>query len=66
MPTSTKNISTMKELKGKCIGLNDPVFNFAYKSAETYEVKVNFECFLNLTSETHPMKLVTINVVASY
>jgi len=66
MPTSTKNMSTMDELKGKCIGINDPVFNFAYKSATAYEVKVNFECYLNMTSQTKPTKLITINVVATY
>ena len=66
MPTSTKNISTMQELKGKCIGLDDPVFNFAYKSATAYEVKVNFECYLNLTTSKNSTKLITIDVVVSY
>ena len=56
----------MEELKGKCIGLNDPVFNFAYKSTTAYEVKVNFECYLNITSQTKPTKLITIDVVATY
>jgi len=46
MPNSTKKISTMEVLKGGCKGLNDPVFSFAYKTATSYEVKVNFECDL--------------------
>lgn len=47
MPTSTKSLSTLLEIKGKCKALDDPVFSFAKKSTNSYEVKVNFACDLN-------------------
>lgn len=63
MPSSTKKMSTMIEITGKCNALNDPVFSFLTKSSTMYEVKVNFGCLLNYTNTT---RLAGINTVVTY
>lgn len=36
MPSSTKTLPTLMEIKGGCIGLDDPVFSFAMKNTRSY------------------------------
>lgn len=62
MPTSTKNMSTLIELAGRCNGLDDPAFSFAAKSSSAYDVKVNFECQLNFNKT----RLVGVNILVNY
>ena len=62
MPTATKHMDTMINIKGKCKALDDPVFNLSMKSSKAYEARVNFACNLEFNN-TH---LITINLVVSY
>ena len=64
MPTSTKNMSTMVDITGRCDGLDDPVFYFGTKSNTAYEVKVNFACSLNFNNSA--ARLVGLNMVVTY
>ncbi len=49
--TSTKNVSSFKDLNGKCQAINDKNFGINKKTISSYSVKVNFTCYLqqNLT-----------------
>lgn len=64
MPSTTKNISTMTPLHGRCDGLDDPVFSFTTKSSTAYEVKVNFQCQVHFNNATK--QLVGVDLVANY
>jgi hypothetical protein len=41
---STKNISSFRQLNGRCDALNDKYFNLVAKTASSYELTVNFTC----------------------
>lgn len=43
---ATKNISSFKQLDGKCLAL-DQNFSFSMKTNASYAVFVNFTCVLN-------------------
>lgn len=62
MPSSTKNLPTLLEIKGKCKALDDPVFALSMKNTKTYEAKVNFNCFLDFNNT----RLVDLNIVVNY
>ena len=62
MPSSTKNISSMTQLSGRCDGLNDPVFSFQAKNTSAYEVKVNFACEIHFNKT----RLLGVNIVVNY
>jgi hypothetical protein len=64
MPSSTRNMSTMVELQGRCDALDDPAFSFSAKSASAYDVKVNFQCQLNFNN--NKTRLVNIDMVVNY
>jgi hypothetical protein len=64
MPTSTKTISSLEQITGRCDALDDPVFSLVAKNTKSYEAKVNFACNLFLYNET--VKLIGINLVATY
>lgn len=64
MPSSTKNMSTMIELVGRCDGLVDPAFSFSAKSSSAYDVKVNFQCRINY--DNNKTRLTSLDMVVSY
>jgi len=44
--SSTKNVSSFKELNGRCQAINDKTFSIEKKTISSYAVKVNFTCYL--------------------
>lgn len=56
--TSTRNISSFKELKGNCNAISDKNLGLKKKSISSYTMKANFTCFLFLNTT----KIVDINI----
>jgi hypothetical protein len=56
--TSTRNISSFKEIKGNCSAVYDKTLGLVKKSISSYTMKANFTCFLFLNST----KIVDINI----
>jgi hypothetical protein len=60
--SSTKNISSFRQLNGRCNATNDKFFDLKAKSASSYQLTVNFTCTIldNIT------KVVDIILPVSY
>lgn len=56
--TSTRNISSLKEIKGNCNAIYDKNLGLVKKSISSYTMKANFTCFLYLNTT----KIVDINI----
>jgi hypothetical protein len=60
--TATRNVSSFKDLNGKCQAINDKNFGINKKSISSYSVKVNFTCYLQQNST----KIVDITLAVEY
>lgn len=61
---STKNISSLEPITGKCKALDDKVFSLDMKTTSTYTASVNFTCDLKFSNNTK--RLVSLNIAVSF
>lgn len=61
---STKNISSLQPITGKCRALDDKYYNLTIKSTKTYLASVNFTCDLKFANNTK--KLLGLNLAINY
>lgn len=61
---STKNLSSLEPITGKCRALDDKFFNLESKTASTYVASVNFTCDLKFSNNTK--RLLGVNLAINY
>lgn len=60
---STRNISSLVPINGKCKALDDHHLALTMKSMTTYDVKVNFTCWFEFENKT---KILDMNLAVDY
>lgn len=61
---STKNITSLTPLDGKCKAMDDKVLSLKMKTMETYDFSVNFTCYVQFTN--NKTTLIEINIAVDY
>ena len=61
---STKNISSLEPINGKCKAMDDKYFNLLKKTLTSYLVSVNFTCEFHILNNTK--KLFSMNLAVDY